>query len=340
MYHYHTASDFLYEVKQQFSKGKYHLELLLDELDFVLLSEDIIQLFDRSINVEIIVQGAENKKSLRLIHLFNRITQLGGTIHWIFDPRIDKELISYLILDKTYVISKSHLFLEVSTEEKIHSIQEMHTYFRTQAEPYRNLDGDISISFSVDKSIVTKGETVILQWEVKNANIISIEGIIEAVEASGKKAFTIESDRVFILQAENKYHKQSKKLYVKMIPEAVVDIRVKAYEPELDEYIELKAADSEKQHYYAFYDQNMCLSWETERMGVLHEKTLGTIALIGQHEFKLLAPADFEFLLSSMMGNHSQKIIIHPVENSDKKTWSERWESLKSGDFLKNKMKF
>ena len=340
MYHYHTASDFLHEVKQQFPKGKYNLELLLHELDFVLLSEDIIQLFDRSINVEIIVQGAENRKSLRLIHLFNRITQLGGTIHWIIDPRIDKELISYAILDKTYVISKSHLFLEASTEEKIHSIQEIHTYFRTQAEPYQNLDGDISISFSVDKSIVARDETVVLQWEVKNANIISIAGITEPIEATGEKEFTIKSDRVFILQAENKYREHSKKLYVKMIPEAVVNIRVKAYEPELDEYIELKAADSEKQHYYAFYNQNMCLSWETERMGVLHEKTLGTIALIGQHEFKLVAPADFEFHLSSVMGNHSQKIAIHPVENSDKKTWSELWDSLKSGDFLKNKMKF
>jgi hypothetical protein len=272
MFHYYTASDFLHEIRVKLTKCKSSVELLIDELDFVILADDLIELSRNDLIIELIIQGISNEKSLRLIHLMNRISRQGTSTYWIYDPIIDRESISYGIFDKTSVVSKSNLLFDESSEEKIYNINDLHSHYRTLSKQYINQEGQIEILFSADKSIVSKNEVVKLSWNVKNASYVSFENSKEFLDFSGEKEFKIEKDTEFKLIAENSTNKQLKRLYVKMINQIHLNIYVTAYDPILDEYIELQTDESSTSNYYAFLDQKILIYWSTQHMGVLHEE--------------------------------------------------------------------
>lgn len=321
MFHYYTASDFLHEIRVKLSKCKSSVELLIDELDFVILADDLIELSRNDLIIELIIQGISNEKSLRLIHLMNRISRQGTSTYWIYDPTIDRESISYGIFDKTSVVSKSNLLFDESSEEKIYNINDLHSHYRTLSKQYINQEGQIEILFSADKSIVSKNEVVKLRWNVKNANYVSFEFSKEFLDFSGEKEFKIEKDTEFKLIAENATHKQLKRLYVKMIDQIHLNVHVTAYDPILDEYIELQTDESSRSNYYAFLDQKILIYWSTQHMGVLHEESLGILNLNGHHEFTLSGSKLFSFKLDTVFGNFRQKIKIHPVIPNRKKPW-------------------
>ena len=63
MFHYYTASDFLHEIRVKLTKCKSSVELLIDELDFVILADDLIELSRNDLIIELVIQGISNEKS-------------------------------------------------------------------------------------------------------------------------------------------------------------------------------------------------------------------------------------------------------------------------------------
>ena len=96
MYKVYTATDFVYEINKNISKTKYTLQLFLSEYDFLAISGAILNLTNTEIDITVIISALSQKKSLRVVNLFNRIIQSGVTA--VIQPSgsiRDKEIIKF-----------------------------------------------------------------------------------------------------------------------------------------------------------------------------------------------------------------------------------------------------
>ena len=82
MYKIFTASDFVYELKKNIFKCNHSVQLFITEFDLLALSNEIIELLPTERTIDIVISSVNQKKSLRLVNLFNRIVQSGGTVYW------------------------------------------------------------------------------------------------------------------------------------------------------------------------------------------------------------------------------------------------------------------
>ena len=82
MYKIFTASDFVYELKKNIFKCNHSVQLFITEFDLLALSNEIIELLPTERTIDIVISSVNQKKSLGMVNLFNRIVQSGGTVYW------------------------------------------------------------------------------------------------------------------------------------------------------------------------------------------------------------------------------------------------------------------
>ena len=171
----------------------------------------------------------------------------------------------------------------------------------------------------MDNTFVDKGQYVTISWEVENAHEVSLLGIQDNLENKGTIELLIKEDAVIKLEAQNREHKISKQVIIKVVKEPVVDFSVEALDPFLQEYIPLRGVGLNHEEYYAFYNQRIKLSWSVSGLGNFSEATLGELPLVGEHVSTLSQLILFEFLFDSMYGSIRKRIVLQPVEDEVKK---------------------
>ena len=144
-------------------------------------------------------------------------------------------------------------------------------------------------------------------------------GIQDNLENKGTIELLIKEDAVIKLEAQNREHKISKQVIIKVVKEPVVDFSVEALDPFLQEYIPLRGVGLNHEEYYAFYNQRIKLSWSVSGLGNFSEATLGELPLVGEHVSTLSQLILFEFLFDSMYGSIRKRIVLQPVEDEVKK---------------------
>jgi len=309
-----TASDFIYDLKKNIFKGKHSLQLFITEFDFLALSDELLELLSTEITIDIIISSINQKKSLRLVNLFNRIVQSGGSVFWYENSDLYQNDVHFMILDKTFIINKSNHYVGESTEEKIKHLNSLFNNFRSDSDEIKLLTGEISIKLNAEKTFVEKNKHVKISWEVENAHRVSLENINDNLDYTGEMEILIKEDTVIKLEAENREKKLSKKLIIKVLKSSKVEIIVEAFDKSLEEYLVLKSAGLQKEQFYAFMGQQIRLSWTINTMGNFSERILGKLPLEGDHTFSLIQKSIYEFAFDSVYGTKKNKIIIIPVD--------------------------
>ena len=309
-----TASDFIYDLKKNVFKSKHSLQLFITEFDFLALSNELLELLSTEISIDIIISSINQKKSLRLVNLFNRIVQSGGSVFWYENSELHQNGIHFMILDKTFIINKSNHYVGESIEEKIKNVNSLFQNFRMDSKEIELITGDILINLEAEKTFVEKNKHVKISWEVKNAHRISLENINDELDSSGEMEILIKEDTVLKLEAENREKKLSKKLIIKVLKSSKAEITVEAYDNSLEEYLVLKSTGVQKEQYYAFRGQQIKLSWTIDNMGNFSESILGKLPLEGEHTFFLVNKSIYEFTFDSIYGTKKNRIVIIPVD--------------------------
>ena len=122
-----------------------------------------------------------------------------------------------------------------------------------------------------------------VSWEVKNAHRISINNRYDDLEPKGKKAILINDDTILKMEAENREHKVSKQLIIKILQSSSIEFTVEAFDSIINEYVVLKSNNKRNHKYFAFYDQKIKISWSNQNIGKLSEKLIGYLRLDGEH---------------------------------------------------------
>ena len=309
-----TASDFIYDLKKNIFKGKHSLQLFITEFDFLALSDELLELLSTEITIDIIISSINQKKSLRLVNLFNRIVQSGGSVFWYENSDLYQNDVHFMILDKTFIINKSNHYVGESTEEKIKHLNSLFNNFRSDSDEIKLLTGEISINLNAEKTFVEKNKHVKISWEVENAHRVSLENINDNLDHTGEMEILIKEDTIIKLEAENREKKLSKKLIIRVLKSSKVEIIVEAFDKSLEEYLVLKSAGLQKEQFYAFRGQQIRLSWTINTMGNFSERILGKLPLEGDHTFSLVQKSIYEFAFDSIYGTKKNKIVIIPVD--------------------------
>jgi hypothetical protein len=255
LYKIFTASDFVYELKKNIFKCNHSVQLFITEFDLLALSNEIIELLPKEKTIDIVISSLNQKKSLRMVNLFNRIIQSGGSVYWNENHDLYQNGVHFMILDKTFVINKSDHYVGESTEEKIKYLNNLFDNFRLSSNEIKLITGDISIKLEAEKTFVEKNKYVKIKWEVENAHRVSFENSKEELEHSDEMEILIKDDTVVKLEAENRENKQSKQLIIKVLKSKAVEITVEAMDQTLEEYLVLKGAGFQNEEYFAFQGQ-------------------------------------------------------------------------------------
>ena len=279
MYKVYTATDFVYEINKNISKTKYTLQLFLSEYDFLAISDTILNLTNTDIDITVIISALTEKKSLRIVNLFNRIIQSGVAVHWNTDNDLYENDVHFAIIDKRFAIQKkSDYFKGEGAEAKIIFLSNLFDSFRLESNEIKLLTGDITIKFETDKTFVQRNTYVNVSWEVKNAHRISINNTYDDLEPKGKKAILINDDTILKMEAENREHKVSKQLIIKILQSSSIEFTVEAFDSIINEYVVLKSNNKRNHKYFAFCNQKIKISWANQNIGKLSEKILPKMA--------------------------------------------------------------
>ena len=156
MYKIFTASDFVYELKKNIFKCNHSVQLFITEFDLLALSNEIIELLPKEKTIDIVISSLNQKKSLRMVNLFNRIVQSGGSVYWNENHDLYQNGVHFMILDKTFVINKSDHYVGESTEEKIKYLNNLFDNFRLSSNEIKLITGEISIKLEAEKHLLKK----------------------------------------------------------------------------------------------------------------------------------------------------------------------------------------
>lgn len=317
MFRVYTASDFLYELHRTLPKCNFTLELLISEFDLISLEVPILDLINKKINVTIVISALNQKKSLRLVNLLNRIAHSGGIVYWNTDTQLYENDVHFVLQDKELAIKKSDFYTGEGTEGKLVFLNQLFDSSRAQANQIELLTGEIVMNFKADKTYVKRNSEVVLNWDIKNAHHISLVDHVENAEPNGKKILLIKEDSLFKLVARNRDSSVEKHLVVKVIKSNSLEITVEAYDNYLKEYVLLKSIENDQYTFLAFYEQKIKLSWVSNSIGALSEKLLGTLPIEGDHNFTLSRSFDFRFKFESIYGTQYTAVKVKPVQEKE-----------------------
>ena len=109
-----TASDFIYELWNNLPQVKHSLQLFIAEHDYYAISDQILDSLSSNITLDIVISSLNDRKSLRLVNLFNRIVQFGGCVYRKVDHNLYQNGVHFIIIYKTFIINKTDCNMLIS----------------------------------------------------------------------------------------------------------------------------------------------------------------------------------------------------------------------------------
>jgi len=292
------------EIEKELGRIEYLAQILIDEYDLYLLAKSIINALERGINIEIVIISTTDKKSMKLVNLCKRLTDMNALIYWKVDKVLFVKEDYFALFDKTFLVC-SRKQSEFSGPEKLLRLKnDLFNALTLSAKKLKLKTGDIDIEFNVDKSIVFVNDEVQLSWKIINAHETKITPLLGEVEANGKKTLRIIDTTKFTIEAINKDFQAKKTLLVRVIEEKEIDFYVSVFDPIIKEEISLNSSSITKGAYAIYFDQEVKISWSINMMGKLVETKIGNLPLQGHHSF--VAAKDEEFLFTFKTINNTQ----------------------------------
>lgn len=307
---YHTY-DLNSEIEKELLRASHLAQILIDEFDLFVISKALFRALDRDINIEIVIISNTQNKSMKLVNLCKRLIDQEVSIYWKMDHTLFTKEDYFAIFDKEYLICGTEQAEFEYPETLLRSKNDYFNGIAHGAQKINLLSGDIEIDFSVDRSIVFSGESITLNWKIKNAHEIVIHPAQWDVEPQGIKIIQINEDTKFTIEGKNKDQSSRKSLFVRVIKENDIDIDVDVFDPIIKDFIAIQTASIEEGLYAAYFNQKIKLTWNIPMIGKFSESRLGKLPLVGSHEFELNENEIFLFTFKSINRTQVKKISFH-----------------------------
>lgn len=316
MFKFFTTSDFIHDIERQINRCEFSMQIVINDFEFILLTEKLIQLIENKIDIQLIVISSDEKKSLRIFNLLNRLLNSGVSISWLIDKELIRKADFFAVIDKTLAIYNNKSELEGTDELKVRNLLQIFINLKLDAKEIKLNSGDLDVIFSADTTIINKNEQVNLTWEVQNAQIVSIENLEDNVLHCDKQSVRIMEDTTFILKAKNRLYQLEKKLFIKVIKNEKLVFFVDALDPIINQYVELKLTEK-TQRYVGYKHQKIKISWDINSEGMLKEENLGALPLNGSFIFNLKSFKAFNFSFVSESKIQTKNVEIIGIKDSE-----------------------
>ena len=317
MFRYFHSHDFNSEIEKQAIRSSHLIQIFTDEFGFLRLEEPLLNKLKEGVNVELVVISPDKKKSIKLVNLAKRIIDLNGEIFFINDKKIYDIKDFFGLFDKTYLISKLESKNFISNESLIREKNSFFEILSVKSNLINLYSGNIDVFFKSDKTVLKKGESFKLNWNVDNAHEVMINNDIGIVSNKGSVFKSVDFDTKFELTAKNKDFEIKKSVYIKIYDDDEISIFVKVHDKTLDRLIEVSSIRVSKlyESYAVFDGQIVELSWNISTNGRFSESVLGDLDLRGSYRFKLDKYKSFIFTYLTVNNKKTKKIEFHGFNN-------------------------
>lgn len=336
MFKFYTTFDIISEINAQIFNFEHSIQILLAENDLFFLSDSLLDVINKNIEIKIIIVASTNKKSLKIINLCKRLVDGGVSIYWHCNLVTFNDLLFFAIFDKIFLVdTPDSEQISENAEELVRVKNSLFKSILIDSQKLKLLSGEIDIEFSADKTIVNNDEAIQFNWNVKNAHHVSIKPMIGDVSLVGSRVLNLKKDQRFLLTAVNKEFSISKIVFIKVFGDKDIEFNISVFDPIVDQYMKIESSSLHKDNYGVYSGQSIRVSWEINTLGKLYEKTIGNLPLIGFHEFKTFKETQLFFTFIMLHSRQTKKLIFHSFDDSQINNKS----NIKLLEYVSNKIK-
>lgn len=324
MFRFHNTEEIYYELKKQISRAEYSVQLLVDAFEIFLLSDNLLEILTKNIQIEIILISNSDKKSLKTVNLLKRLIDGGATVYWHQNNTTFESNLCFGLFDQCILINKLQSKPSENAEIEVRSKMNLFQQILMESTKIELLSGEISLHFSADRTIVYKNEEVALNWEILNAYHASIAPGLGEIPLKGSSTILLSEDTQFSLSARNKDKIVTKHVFVKVLETKNIEFSVLVFDTVINQFIELKGSPNQQDHYGVYIDQLVRIQWDFNMIGKLNEISLGSLPLKGKYEFEISKNTIFDFTLFTLDRKQHKKITFHTFTKEEEVRSSEK----------------
>ena len=152
-----------------------------------------------------------------------------------------------------------------------------------------------------------------MYWEVENADYVLLDPLIGAVNTSGNISIPVFEDTLLRIKASNMTGVLTKSIFIKIIDDAIIYLKVSVYDPASTDFVVLESANQPHYSYAVMKGDRVKLEWSTKANGILKEERLGYINIFGEHVLQIFQNEKFIFTLETTLGIYNRTLDLFSV---------------------------
>jgi len=327
------------EVADQLIRLQSHVQITIGIAELEKMEAEIFKLQNRGVHVELIVFLAQSERGLRNMNTLKRMAISGSNIALVSIPESNQFIECFAILDKKQLISNVDYGSVNNIGELIYNKVKEFQVILSKSETLDYAVNNININFQVNKTEVQPGDLIELYWEVENADFILLDPAVGAVATSGNITIPVFEDTLFRIKASNKTGVLIKSIFIKIVDDAFIELKISVYDPASTDFVPLESANPPHHSYAVLKGDRIKVEWSTKANGILKEARLGFINIFGEHVFQIFENENYIFTLETTLGVYNRKLDLFAVVDQSSQLNSNPIEPIKktNSPFLNNK---
>jgi hypothetical protein len=301
------------EVASQLSRVQSHVQITIGIAELEKMEAEIFKLQNRGIHIELIVFIAPSERGLRNMNTLKRMAIAGSNIALVSISESNEFLECFAILDKKQLISNVDYGAVTNTGELIYNKVREFQVISSKSEKLDYSVSNIQINLQADKTEVQPGDLVEIYWEVENADFIVLDPAVGAVNTNGNISIPVFEDTLFRIKASNKSGILIKSVFIKVVDDAFIELKISVYDPAAADFVPLESANPPHHSYAVLRGDRIKMEWSTKANGILKESKLGFINIFGEHIFQIFENENYIFTLETTLGVYTRKLDLFAV---------------------------
>lgn len=301
------------EVATQLKRLQSHVQITAGMAELEKMEAEIFKLQNRGVHVELIVFLAQSERGLKNMNTLKRMAIAGSNIALVAIPESKQFIECFAILDKKQLISNVDYGAVSNTGELIYNKAKAFQVLQSKSEKLDYSVSDIRINLQANKTEVQPGESVELYWEVENADFILLDPVIGTIDTTGNISIPVFEDTLFRIKASSKSGILIKSVFIKVVDDAFIELKVSVYDPSSKDFVTLDSANPPHHSYAVLKGDRIKIEWSTKANGILKEAKLGFINVFGEHIFQIFDNDNYSFTLETTLGVYNRNLDLFAV---------------------------
>jgi hypothetical protein len=307
------------EVATQLARVHSHVQITSAIAELEKMEAELFKLQNRGIHVELIVFLALSERGLRNMNTLKRMAIAGSNIALVSITESNQFVECFAILDKKQLVSNVDYGNVINIGELIYNKAKEFQVISSKSEKLDYSISDIHINLQVDKTEVQPGDMVELYWEVENADFIALDPVVGSINTRGNISVPLFEDTLFRIKASNKSGILIKSVFVKVVNDSFIELKISVYDPATTAYVTLESANPPHHSYAVLKGDRIKMEWSTKANGILKESKLGFINIFGEHIFQIFENENYIFTLETTLGVYNRKLDLFAISDQSSK---------------------